>query len=229
MFMKLTIALFFPLLLGTCLTSCRSIHDAAVGLGWANQPDEPPSNSYLDKDAVKAIERVVLMPMHAPETDLATRADLDRLFHSKLNATQLFEVVVITRESLLHRFSHESFDSSGRISQGLLDYLASSTKADAVLMTDLTGFHPYAPIQIGIRAKLVRFDDQSIIWAIDEVFDAASKTTSDQARAYEKRHIASFDKNHRYEGILVSPNRFSGFAMERCLLTLPPNTLSRNF
>jgi len=192
--------------------------------GWG-QP-KPPTNYFLDAPRLASVKRVAVLPVFASGVGLQAEKDLDAQFVAKLNSTQLFEVVTLSREELSRRFGQRAFHSAGILTDSLFVYIEQVTQADAVMLFDITTYQPYKPIKIGIRGKLIGMRDRQIYWAVDELHDASIRTTSQAAIAYERDTMAPFDKNHRYRSILSSPTRFTSFAVSRCLQSLPLHSIS---
>lgn len=215
------------LLLISLLTGCQSTQQFARSVGIAESPPRP-GNFYLNEEKIFDIQRVVMLPVHAPAAGLATESDIDLQFLSKLTGTQLFEVVSLSREDLARRFGQRSFSSAGALSQSLFEYIEATTSADAVVLFDITTYHPFQPIKVGVRGKIISLGEQEILWAVDELYDAGARKTSRDAEMYEKRHRVQFPSSKQHDSILMSPTRFMAYAAERCILTLPKNSLSDN-
>jgi hypothetical protein len=207
-------------------SGCGSTRSGAGGSSWGGRV-RAPTNFYVDKLRVAAVNRVVLMPVYAPGVGLVAEKDLDAQIHAQLNGTQLFEVVTISREDLARRFGQRAFHAAGILTDVMFEYIEEVSQADAVLFVDISSYQPYQPMRIGIRGKLISFRDREVIWAVDELYDGSDKRISAAAIAFEKKTRAPFDKKHRYRSILVSPARFTAFAVDRCLQTLPPHSNSR--
>jgi hypothetical protein len=221
---------FFLVVIGALVlglsSGCGSTQSARGGGLWGGRV-ETPSNFYVDKLRVAAVNRVVLMPVYAPGVGLSAEKDLDTQFQAQLNGTQLFEVVTLSREELARRFGQRAFHAAGILTDVMFEYIEQVSQADAVLFVDISSYQPYQPIRIGIRGKLISLRDREVLWAVDVLYDGSDKRISEAAVAYEKKSRAPFDKKHRYRSILGSPARFTAFAVDRCLQTLPPHSNSR--
>lgn len=209
-------------------TGCQTTKKMARSVGIGQKP-QPPSNFYLDDQRIYDIQRVAMMPVHAPNAALTTESDIDQEFLSKLTATQLFEVVLLSREDLTRRFGRRSFSSASVLSDSLFDYIGEVTAADAVVFFDITTYRPFKPIKVGIRGKMITLNDQKIVWAVDQLYDASSRKTSKEAMKYEKKYMAEFEAGNQHDSILMSPTRFTAYAAEHTILTLPENSLSQSF
>ncbi len=170
-----------------------------------------------------------MMPVHAPNAAMTTESDIDQQFLAKLTATQLFEVVLLSREDLVRRFGQRSFSSAAVLSDSLFEYIDEVTSADAVAFFDVSSYHPFQPIKVGIRGKLITLQEQKMVWAVDELYDASVRKVSKEAMKYEKKYMARFESSKQHDSILVSPTRFMSYAAENSILTLPENTLSQSF
>lgn len=169
------------------------------------------------------------MPVHAPDAGLTTESEIDEQFLTKLTATQLFEVVMISREDLARRFGQRSFSSASVLSDSLFKYIRDVSDADAVVFFDISTYHPFQPLKVGLRGKMISLADQKIIWAVDQLYDAGVKKTRNDAVKYEKKYLSQYDSSSHHDSILMSPSRFMAYAAERSVLTLPKNSLSQSF
>lgn len=183
-------------------------------------PATEPTNFYIEPSDVAPIRRIALMPVYSPDTNHQTQAILDQAFFNKLSETQLFEVVMITREDLARRFSARAFNSAAPITDTLFNYIEEATYADAVVFFDVTSYRPYKPVKLGIRSKMLRLEDRKIIWAIDQSFDTGDQRVAEEALDYQSEIRANPTPTHQPDRILISPSVFIYFAAERSVQTL---------
>jgi len=57
-------------------------------------------------------------------------------------------------------------------------------KCDGVLLGTITEFRPYPHMTIGLRLKLLDLRDGQLLWALEQVWDSADKTTENRIRDY---------------------------------------------
>ncbi len=183
-------------------------------------PATQPTNFYIEPSEVDTIRRIALMPVYSPNTNHQTQAVLDQAFLNKLSETQLFEVVMITREDLARRFSARAFNSASPIPDTLFNYVEEATYADAVVFFDVTSYSPYKPVKLGIRSKMMRMEDRKIIWAIDQSFDTGDQRVAEEAIDYQSDIRANPTPTRQPDRILISPSVFIYFAAERSVQTL---------
>jgi len=103
-----------------------------------------------------------------------------------------------------------------------LERIAASTGADAVLFLDLTHYSPYAPLNMGIRAKLIRISDRSVIWAIDQTFSAADPAVANSARRHWMKAEPTDTPVDMSATSLQNPSRFADYVLSASFQTLPP-------
>ena len=218
------LALTAVLVLSGCQTTRKIV--ARVGIG---KPPPQANNFYLDEEKIMHVQRVVMMPVHAPNVGLTSERIIDEQFLSKLTSTQLFEVVSISREDLARRFGRRSFSSAVPLTDTLFRYIQETSDADAVVFFDITTYHPFQPLKIGVRGKIVNLPDKEVLWAVDELYDAANRKTSEEAKRYEKKYLTQLESSKQHDSILLSPVRFTAYAAEKSVMTLPSNSLSRMY
>src|SRR5439155_14524295 len=91
---------------------------------------------------------------------------------------------------------------------------------DAVLFSRLSLFHPYPPLAVGWNLKLVQLEEAKVLWAADEVVDAADRSVVSGARRYQKTQEQLATGLADSHSILVSPKRFGQYAADIILASL---------
>lgn len=196
---------------------------ATIERKW-DVPDGPafvPANHTSAGPLPSTVRRVGLLPLHADSWNATTLQPLDDAFAAELGKTGRFEVVRIPRSILHDWFGHGSFDSTGVLPESLPARLRSEFGLDAILLVDLTRYSPYAPVALGVRAKLMPLDGAGVLWSFDEVFDGAQPGVSVAARKYYLDHARPAMPHDDPAGILLSPARFSKFVAWTTFGTLP--------
>lgn len=181
------------------------------------RPDNVRPAEALPED----IRRVVVLPVWS-QNGVPTRSlePIDQAWLTALTRAARFEVVPVTRSDLHAWVRHESLATTGLLPADLFVQLRERTAADAVLLIDLTHYTPYPPLALGLRARLVRLDTGTDLWAIDELFDAADGATAAAARRHHLRGAPAPADPSRI--VLQSPARFAAYASDAVAATLPP-------
>lgn len=180
-----------------------------------------PKN-VVGEPTVAGIRRVVLLPLWVgADTPPESAAQLDEVFVSALQKQNRFEVVTLSRAECTRRFRAQALLSTSALPQNLLAELQREFAADAVLFVDLTVFHAYKPLALGLRAKLAATADSRLVWSFDNLFAADDPATANSAR----NHFIDRDRSVPADltfSVLQSPTRFSEFAATSMFATLPP-------
>lgn len=208
----------FPALIATAalaaLTGCISLPE--VFNPEQSHPLYTPTNYRGDAKLAPEIQRVAFLPIHGGEVvPPETAAGLDPVLVTALQHQMRFEVVVVSRADCQHLFGSGDFSSTAALPHGFLEKIAEKYAVDAVLFTDLTVYHPYRPLALGLRAKLAMIRDVRLVWAFDEVFSAADEKMVNTVR----RHYREGDRST--PAVLQSPARFGAVAAEVMFRTLP--------
>lgn len=172
------------------------------------------------------IRRVVVLPVSGgPTLTEETLLSLDSVCQSELNRTGRFEVVPLTRDALAAISGVRQINSVEHLPVALLDKLLNiynSYGADAILFIDVTTYSPYPPLKLGLRTKLARVSDGEIIWATDNVFNAAEIPVANSARHHAESLGTDRGRTDLSHTILQNPQRFAGYVASATFLTLPP-------
>ncbi len=168
------------------------------------------------------VRRVAVLPLDAHGAALPEDfvSSLDPVWLAALQGTQRAEFVPVSRSQLSRLFSGtRSLDSTGLLPENFSQRVAGATGADAVLFCDVTGCSPYAPMSIGLRAKLVHLRSGGLIWACDERFDARAPSVSNSARRFARDSGSA--RGDAVTAILQSPAAFAAYASSGVVATFP--------
>jgi hypothetical protein len=194
--------------------------------GAVSGPFYTPANVKTLPKMPAEVRRVVVLPVFGgPTLTEETLLSLDAVCQSELNRTGRFEVVPLTRDALAAIAGVRQISSVERLPVALIDKLLNiynSYGADAILFIDVTTHSPYPPLMLGLRTKLARVSDGEIIWAADNVFNAAEIPVANSARHHAEALGTDRGKTDLNHTILQNPQRFAGYVAAATFLTLPP-------
>lgn len=199
---------------------------SASGDRWADGPFFVPTNHVGVASLPADVRRVAVLPVAAPaELPADAAAALDAVVLSELSRIGRFEVVAVSRAQLRGLAGVESLASTGVLPAGLLERIGRQHGAEAVLLVDVPVFRGFAPVAIGVRAKMASVrDPRLMLWSFDTVFDAAERPVANAARRHAHLAAPAAGGADLTAGILQSPNRFAGYAFAAAFATLPERT-----
>jgi len=171
------------------------------------------------------IRRVAVLPL-AGQPGNAQLSDacetLSSVVFEEFAKTKKFEAVQISPETLRSLSGEPCWTGDEKLPVNLLGSLRDGPGCDAVLFSELTVFRPYAPIAIGWRFKLVDTKTRQILWAADEIFDAAQPATTEEARHWLHDAVAGFYQSPKEDWTnLHSPSLVGRDSVALVLATLP--------
>jgi hypothetical protein len=182
-----------------------------------------PSN-HIGDPSLGGIRRVVVLPLWvAADTPPESAEQLDPVVVAELQKQNRFEVVTLSRAECRVRFRSEALLSSSALPHDLLGIMQREFAADAVLFVDLTVFHAYKPLGLGLRAKLVTTQQPKLVWSFDNIFSADDPAVANSARHHFIDHDRSVPADLT-SAVLLSPSRFAEYAAHAMFNTLPPVT-----
>ncbi len=207
--------------LGGALASCETtpLHTTIF------QRDFRPDNVFVYPPKLSLdFQRVAVLPLTAANAngDLADGCEaLTPVLWEQLVKSKRFEVVTVPAERLRSRTGQAAWTGNEVLPADFLAFLRREYGCDGVLFAELTAFHAYAPLAVGWRFKLVDARTGQIIWAADELFDAARPTIATAACHFEKRQDSASVANDGSWVVLNSPRRFGRYSAAALLETLP--------
>lgn len=171
-----------------------------------------------------ALRRVAVLPVVGREDggggDLAAGAEmLQPLVLEELRQSRAFEVVGFQPPTGSRIQGPGGLRVTDPLPTPLLSEIQSTTAAQAVMFTQVTGYQAYPPLLLGLKLTLVSLPEGRILWEFDDVFNAGDPPTLNAARRYLRERLSV--ETERVEGItLDSPRRFARYALSVIFGTL---------
>ena len=181
-------------------------------------PAYRPSNFYrASQKLAPQIRRVAILPISVEQAE-AGRLELEPVLYAELGKARAFEWVVVPPAQLREWTSKGWWSAEETLPADFFEHLQDSFGCDAVLFSHLRPYHAYKPLVIGWNLKLVAAQAKSVLWCADEVFDASAPSVAKAAENYCRRKGGpGLDAGD----VLLSPRRFSQYALNALLTTLP--------
>ncbi len=188
------------LLLAVLISGCGS-----------NSTSVPASDYYylnLNKKLTD-IGRVAIIELDNDSSYPQVSNDVTAALFQALQKKQVFGLRVVHQNDPSWRGLQLDRNSAYTLDELLA--IRDALRCDGVLLGTLTEFRPYPHMAVGLRLKLLDLRDGELLWALEQVWDSADKTT-------EKR-IKNYFKSEKREGFAplherlaaVSPLEFIKF------------------
>ncbi len=212
----------WPLALCSCLLGgCKTprLTDLVVG------PSYQPQNIHrygvwLASD----IRRVAVVPVTGEATQHQVEAGRDLLatiLPEELGKTKIFELIPIAPETMRQWTGRPTWTAEERLPADFFKRLRDELGCEAVLFCRVTQFRAYPPLALGLQFKLVETEHAQVLWAVDEVVDAADPDVVNGARRYQQAQEQLPGALADSRSILNSPRRFGRYAASTLFATLP--------
>ncbi len=197
-------------------------HAPRLSVDWRGGPFFEPTNVVGVALMPADVRRVAVLPVHGEtEATDATLAVLDSAARAALLEVARFEIVVPGREFTRAVGGTPTIATAELLSSRLFERAVSEYGADAVLFIEVTSYRPYAPLALGVRAKLVRADEShAILWSFDTLYDSRDPAVANSAR----RHASGGRGGLVDPGpaALQSPSRYAAYVFASVFSALPP-------
>jgi hypothetical protein len=175
--------------------------------------------------SLNGLRRVVLLPIcGAGVASQEIVGSFDPIFAAALQRQNRFEVVTLSRQDCRRKFHVPELPSTAALPTELSALLRREFAADAVLFVDVTVFHAYGPLRLGLRAKLATLDGKRLIWNFDNVFASDEPAVANAARRSVRESAPADLPADLSPAVLQSPGRFAHYAAGAMFATLPPVT-----
>ncbi len=175
--LRLTILFWSAVLLSGCITYYSGSAPAA-------------DYYYINPNkSLSTVGRVAIVELNNNSSYPEISNDVTEKMYQALQKKQIFGLTVVRQDEPLWRSLQLDLDSKYTLDQIIT--IHETLKCDAVLLGTITEFRPYPHMIIGLRLKLLDLRDGQLLWALEQVWDSADKTTEYRIKDYFHSHKRS--------------------------------------
>jgi len=194
--------------------------------------EAPRADYYYNAGkSVRDIGRVAIVELENNSNYPATGTDVTEALFKAIQKRQIFSLLIVRQND--PRWQSLQFDLDSALnmrnhggpltSKYTIEQLSAMRKAlncNGVLTGTITQYRPYPHMAIGLRLTLVDLRDGRLLWAVEQVWDAADKTTKARiANYFELQMHAGFGRLSE-QLVAVSPLKFMNFVAYEVAQTL---------
>jgi len=138
---------------------------------------------YLNPDkALSSIGRVAIVELNNDSSYPQISTDTTEALFQALQKKQVFGLTVVRQNDASWRSLQLDLDSTYTLDQ--INGIRETLKCDGILIGTVTEFRPYPHLAVGLRLKLLDLRDGQLLWALEQVWDNADKTTEYRIKRY---------------------------------------------
>jgi hypothetical protein len=190
----------FLLLLAAILAGCTTTSNRC--------PPQP--NYYLNpQKPICAVGRVALIELGNHSTQPQISVDMTDALFEAVESRRIFGLAIVRRSDPACKGLLNAGNGSYSLEQ--LALLRKNLKSDAVLYGEVTQYHPYPRLAIGLRVRMMDLRDGTLIWAIEQLWDTTDKQTENRIEDFFKSQIRSGYDPLEYRMAMVSSRMFLKF------------------
>jgi len=194
---------------------------------WYEPAGPAPDCYYLNPDKhLSAIGKVGIIELENHSTYPQVAPDVTEAISQALQKKQVFSLTVISKNDRIWRGLEPDLNSTYRLED--LSEIRKATSCNAILVGSVTEFEPFPHMTIGLRLKLVDLTDGQLLWAFEQIWDTADKTTQNRMRRYFRSQTDSDCSHSKAHLLTVSPIRFIKFVAYEAAQTLPAYNGTQN-
>lgn len=180
-----------------------------------------PESYYLNPDKdLHTIGRAALVELDNNSNYPQISTDVTEALFLALQKKQVFGLTVVRQDDSAWRSLQLDLNSTYTLEQLLA--IRKTLKCDAILIGTITEYQPYPHMAVGLRLNLMDLEDGELLWALEQVWDSADKTTEYRIKNYFQRQIRSNLAPLREQLIAISPLKFIRFVAYEVAETLQP-------
>lgn len=147
-------------------------------------------------------------------------ADTTDSLYAAVQKKQIFGMTLVRQND--PRWQSLQLDKFSSYSYEQLSQIHKTVKADAILRGTITRYEPYPHLIIGLRLELIDLSNGQLLWALEQIWDAADKSTQDRIRDYYKTAILPMNDSLETGLGVVSSLKFINFVSYETAKTMTP-------
>lgn len=195
----------------------------------------PGSYYYLNQNKdLFAVGRVAVVELDNESSYPAISADVTKALFQAFQKKQIFGLTLIPQSdpawrSLLFELDpaqptkNRAFKLPPTYTLEQLLAIRKALKSDAVMLGTVTEYQPYPHMAIGLRLKLIDLNDGQLLWALEQIWNSADRTTEYRIKKYFRRQLHSGFAPLKENLVVVSPVEFIRFVAYETAETIRPN------
>ena len=216
-------ALMLTLAVGLAGCKTASIKNPGIVIG----PFHKPANYNLANGVMPVdMRRVALLPLTSAMNTVehqSGRQMLQKFMQAEIAKSGLFEVVFVQVSRMEQLTGRPAWRMIDELPVDFIDQITREYDCQGVLFSHLSVYQPYPPLNVGWRMGLVHLsqasNNGSVVWEIDEVFNAGQKSVINSARRNAiKNGLSDPELDHDF-GLQNSPRRFGRYTAEAVVST----------
>ncbi|MEN6385870.1 MAG: hypothetical protein ABFD79_11835 [Phycisphaerales bacterium] len=191
--------------------------------GCIGQKKNNPDSAFYYLSPVKDLSdigRVVLLELANESPYPKISKDVTDSLYGAIQKRQVFGLSVIRQDD--PRWQNLQLDKFDNYTMEQLSAMHKSLKADAVLRGTVTRYEPFPHLVIGLRLEMLDLSDGKLLWALEQIWDAADKSTQNRVRDYYKTSLLPGTDSLEIGLGTVSSLRFIEFVTYEAAKTIKP-------
>ena len=166
------------------------------------------------------VGRVAIVELNNNSSYPEISSDVTEKMYQALQKKQIFGLTVVRQDDFLWRSLQLDLESNSKYTLDEIINIHETLKCDAILLGTITEFRPYPHMIIGLRLKLLDLRDGQLLWALEQVWDSADKTTEYRIKDYFRSHKRSGYAPLKEQLVSVSSLEFIKFVSYEVAETL---------
>ena len=138
---------------------------------------------------LSAIKSVCLVELQNKTSYPQISEDVTESLHQSLQKKQWFNLSLLKQTDTAWKALEVRPDSAYTLEQLMTAHKLLGT--DALLIGTVTSYSPYPRMAMGLQLKLVDLRTGQVVWAIQQIWDAADKATQERIKKYFNQQLRS--------------------------------------
>ena len=138
---------------------------------------------------LSAIKSVCLVELQNKTSYPQVSEDVTESLHQSLQKKQWFNLLLLKQTDTAWKAMEVRPDSAYTLEQLMTARKLLGT--DALLIGTVTSYSPYPRMAMGLQLKLVDLRTGQVVWAIQQIWDAADKATQERIKKYFEQQLRS--------------------------------------
>jgi hypothetical protein len=177
---------------------------------------------YINKD-LYAVGKVAIVELENKSSSPQIAPDTTEAIFQAMQKKQIFSVNVVQQND--SAWKNLNLDINTKYDTRKFGEVQEALKCNAALLGTITHFQPFPHMAIGLRLKLIDLEDGKLLWALEQIWDTADKTTEKRIKKYFQYQVRSGYAPLREQVVTISTAKFVKFVAYEVSETMKPSPI----
>ena len=199
---------------------------SALLAGCTYYPDSHQKSDYYYINPQKdlfSVGKVAIVELENNSSSPQIAQEATEAIFQAMQKKQIFSINVVQQSD--PAWKNLNLDINSKYDTKKFSDIQDALKCNAALLGTITHYQPFPHMAIGLRLKLIDLEDGKLLWALEQIWDTADKSTEKCIKNYFQYQVRQGDSPLGAQVVTISTSKFVKFVAYEVSETMKPSSL----